>query len=109
MTFLVSRKLMPTSTQPLTSGNSPSPPNSTMEDMSADDPPCLSRCLRLKLIVSTYKEFSSPGESIIQATIVPISIMTAYIMRVEVEFLHDGQAEQHKLHAADPQQQASCK
>lgn len=29
-------------------------------------------------------------------------------MRAAVEFLHDGQAAQHKLHAALPQQQASC-
>jgi len=32
----------------------------------------------------------------------------AYIIRVDVEFLHDGQAAQHKLQAALPQQQASC-
>jgi hypothetical protein len=29
------------------------------------------------------------------------------MMREEVEFLHDGQAEQQRLHAALPQQQAS--
>lgn len=43
------------------------------------------------------------------ATTVPSSIMMAYMMREEVEFLHDGQAEQHRLQAADPQQHASCK
>lgn len=42
-----------------------------------------------------------------QATMVPKSIMIAYMMREEVEFLHDGQAEQQRLHAADPQQHAS--
>lgn len=41
------------------------------------------------------------------ATMVPNSIMMAYMMRLEVEFLHDGHAEQQRLHAADPQQHAS--
>jgi len=30
------------------------------------------------------------------------------MIRVEVEFLHDGQAVQQRLQAALPQQQASC-
>lgn len=42
-----------------------------------------------------------------QAVIVTSSNITAYIIRVDVEFLHVGQAEQHKLQAALPQQQAS--
>ncbi len=32
--------------------------------------------------------------------------ITAYIIRADVEFLHEGQAAQHSEHAADPQQQA---
>lgn len=43
-----------------------------------------------------------------QAAMVPSSSMTAYIIRVDVELRHDGQAEQHKLQAALPQQQANC-
>lgn len=42
-----------------------------------------------------------------QAVIVPTSNMIAYIMRVEVELRHEGQAVQHNPHAALPQQQAS--
>jgi hypothetical protein len=42
------------------------------------------------------------------AAIVPSSNITAYIMRVDVELRHDGHAEQHRLHAALPQQHASC-
>lgn len=41
------------------------------------------------------------------AVMVPTSNMMAYMSRVEVEFRHDGHAEQHKEHAALPQQQAS--
>ena len=44
-----------------------------------------------------------------QATIVPINNITAYINRDDVEFLHEGHAEQHKEQAALPQQQASWK
>ena len=48
-----------------------------------------------------------PGASIIQATNVPASRTRAYAIRVAVEFLHDGHAEQHRLHAALPKQQAN--
>lgn len=43
-----------------------------------------------------------------QAAIITSSSMTAYMSRVEVELAHDGHAEQHKEHAALPQQHASC-
>ena len=43
------------------------------------------------------------------ATTVPMSSNRAYPMRLAVEFLHDGQQAQHRLHAADPKQQATCK
>ena len=33
--------------------------------------------------------------------------MTMYIIRVDVEFRHDGQAVQHNWHAEVPQQQAN--
>ena len=35
---------------------------------------------------------ASPGLNIIHATIVPSNNITAYIILVDVEFLHDGQA-----------------
>lgn len=35
--------------------------------------------------------------------------MRVYISRVEVELAHDGHAEQHREHAALPQQQANYK
>lgn len=41
------------------------------------------------------------------AAIVPSSSINAYIILVEVEFLHDGHAEQQREQAALPQQQAS--
>ena len=43
-----------------------------------------------------------------QAAMVPKSSITAYMMRVDVELRHDGHAEQQRLHAALPQQHASC-
>lgn len=43
-----------------------------------------------------------------QATMVPSSIIIAYIRRDDVEFLHDGHAAQQRLQAAEPQQQAIC-
>lgn len=43
-----------------------------------------------------------------QAATVPSSSITAYMMRVDVELRHDGQAEQHNPQAALPQQHASC-
>lgn len=42
-----------------------------------------------------------------QATMVVTNSIKAYIIRVDVEFLHDGHAEQHNEQAALPQQQAS--
>ena len=48
-----------------------------------------------------------PGANMMHDTIEPKSNMIAYIMRVDVEFRHDGIHEQHKLHAALPQQHAS--
>lgn len=43
-----------------------------------------------------------------QAAMVLNSSMTAYMIRVDVEFRQDGHAEQHRLQAADPQQHANC-
>ena len=51
---------------------------------------------------------SKVGDSMTAATIVPNNSIKAYTMRVEVEFLHEGHALQHKLHAALPKQHASC-
>lgn len=48
-----------------------------------------------------------PGERVIQAAIVPNSNIKAYIILVDVELRHDGQALQHNEQAALPQQQAS--
>lgn len=45
----------------------------------------------------------------IHAVTAPNNNISAYIIRVDVEFLHDGQAEQHREHAVLPQQHASCK
>ena len=47
-----------------------------------------------------------PGASKMQAIITPTSIIIAYAIRVDVEFLHDGQALQQSEHAAVPTQQA---
>jgi len=44
----------------------------------------------------------------IQAITTPSNRMTAYAIRVEVEFLQEGQHLQHKLHAALPKQQATA-
>lgn len=44
-----------------------------------------------------------------QATIVPTNSIRAYMILEDVEFLHEGHAEQHREHAALPQQQASYK
>ena len=41
-----------------------------------------------------------------QATIIVRRSMRAYIILADVEFLQDGHDAQHKLQAADPQQQA---
>lgn len=48
-----------------------------------------------------------PGDNVIAAAMVDKSSIKAYIIRLEVEFLHDGHAEQHREHAALPQQHAS--
>ena len=42
-----------------------------------------------------------------QDSTVIASSISAYIIRELVELAHDGQAEQHRLQAAEPQQQAS--
>ena len=48
----------------------------------------------------------SPGERNMQDTIKVRRRMIAYMILDEVEFLHDGHAEQHKEQAAEVQQQA---
>lgn len=48
-----------------------------------------------------------PGASVIAETIAPKSNITAYIKRDDVEFLHDGHAEQQREQAVPVQQQAS--
>lgn len=55
-----------------------------------------------------FKSSCSPGASMIHPTTVPNRSMMAYIIRVDVELRHAGQAV-HKEHAALPQQQASWK
>lgn len=50
---------------------------------------------------------ANPGDNMIHEVIAPKSNKRAYIIREEVEFLHVGQAEQHKEHAVLPQQHAS--
>ena len=47
------------------------------------------------------------GDSVMLATMTPTSRKRAYTMRVDVEFLHEGHAAQHRLHAALPKQHAS--
>lgn len=65
---------------------------------------------KIKFLFHTdCKKPSNPGASIIQATIVPINNIIAYIIRVEVEFRHDGHAAQHNEQAALPQHHASCR
>lgn len=48
----------------------------------------------------------SPGDRKMHETMTVRSRMTAYMILDEVEFRQEGQAEQHRLQAADPQQQA---
>lgn len=43
-----------------------------------------------------------------QATTITSSSMSVYMRRVDVELAHDGHAEQHREHAALPQQHANC-
>lgn len=54
-----------------------------------------------------FSHSCNPGVSVMADTIAPKSNMMAYIKRVEVEFLHDGHAEQHSEQAVPVQQQAS--
>lgn len=56
-----------------------------------------------------FSQSCSPGASVIPAIIAPNNSIIAYINRVDVEFLHDGQAAQHSEHAVPVQQQANCK
>lgn len=51
---------------------------------------------------------ANPGLNIIQAVMVPKSIIIAYIMRDELEFLQEGHAWQQRPQAALPQQHANC-
>ena len=61
------------------------------------------------ITITFAKESCNPGDNIIQATAVPSRSIMAYIILVEVEFLHDGQAAQQSWQAAEPQQQANWK
>lgn len=54
-----------------------------------------------------FSHSCSPGASVIAETMAPKSNIMAYINRVEVEFLHDGHAEQQSEQAVPVQQQAS--
>lgn len=54
-----------------------------------------------------FREFCNPGANVIADTIAPNNSIIAYINLVDVEFLHDGHAEQHNEHAVPVQQQAS--
>lgn len=65
--------------------------------------------LKTKQSLTFFKTSCNPGDKVIQATTVPTNNIIAYISREDVEFLHDGHAEQHREHAALPQQQANCK
>lgn len=49
----------------------------------------------------------SPGAKAIPDTIAPINNISAYIKREDVEFRHDGHAEQHNEQAVPVQQQAN--
>lgn len=62
---------------------------------------------RKKVYRTFLKESCNPGDNVIHAAIVPNSSKSAYIIRVEVEFRHDGQALQHNEQAVLPQQHAS--
>lgn len=59
-------------------------------------------------VLLTFRSTSCrPGANVMQAAIVPMSNINAYMILVDVEFLHDGHALQHKEHAALPQQHAN--
>lgn len=53
-----------------------------------------------------FSHSCKPGAKVIAETIAPNNNMRAYMRRVDVEFLHDGHAEQHNEHAVPVQQQA---
>lgn len=48
-----------------------------------------------------------PGAKAMPDTMAPTNNISAYIRREDVEFLHDGQAEQHSEQAVPVQQQAN--
>lgn len=54
-----------------------------------------------------FSHSCNPGASVMAETIAPKSNMMAYINRVEVEFLHDGHAEQQSEQAVPVQQHAN--
>lgn len=54
-----------------------------------------------------FSQACNPGANVIADTIAPNSSIIAYIRRVDVEFLHDGHAEQHSEQAVPVQQHAS--
>lgn len=56
---------------------------------------------------TSFSQSCKPGANVIAETIAPTNNIKAYIRRVDVEFLHDGQAEQHNEHAVPVQQQAN--
>lgn len=72
-------------------------------------------CLQNNKIIIIYfvwsltfrRESCNPGASEMHANIVPNNNIKAYIILVDVELRHDGQALQHNEHAALPQQQAN--
>lgn len=57
--------------------------------------------------LTDFKASSKPGDRVMHAAIVPTNNIRAYIILEDVEFLHDGHAEQHKEQAVLPKQQAS--
>lgn len=54
-----------------------------------------------------FSHSCKPGASVIAETMAPNNNIIAYIRRVDVEFLHDGQAEQHSEQAVPVQQHAN--
>ncbi len=56
-----------------------------------------------------FSHSCKPGANAMAETIAPNNNIRAYIRRVDVEFLHDGQAEQHNEQAVPVQQQANYK
>lgn len=62
---------------------------------------------RIVIILTFLSASCNPGAKVIQAAIVLSNSMIAYMILVDVELRHDGQAEQHNEHAALPQQHAN--